>query len=151
MKQLNKELASFGKKIIKICKKNKVTPILYGSLAYSIYTNKKIKVNDLDFYIPEKSFKNIMNSLNKEKITFKYSKEWHTAEINYKNAKVELDSIDFWYTQKAKTYSLEFNGEEIKIISLKDLTKVYKTASENKHNSKREQNRKKYEQLKKLN
>ncbi len=48
------KLKKFTSEILNLCNDLKVNPLLYGCLAYFAYTqNKKVRVNDIDFLIPE--------------------------------------------------------------------------------------------------
>lgn len=144
-------LMKFGKEIVDICKRAGINPIVYGSLAFFYYTKKKdIKVNDIDFLIPEDSFDKIIEILKKKKIKYVYSPEWHTLQIFKGDLKIELDSTDFWQKDLPKNFKrFNFNNLEIRAVALKSLIKIYKKASEvSKDNP--EGNRKKYEMLKKL-
>lgn len=146
-------LKNFGKDIIRICKINKVNPILSGSLAYFIYTNdKNIKVNDLDFYIPEDSFQKIIKILKKKRIKYHYDIKWRTIQIFKNHLKIELDSMNKainggYLPRNYKKRSLIFNfdGFRIKLLGLKDLKGIYKRASE--FSDKPKQNLKKFRSL----
>jgi len=79
------KLLDFADEILKICKKFKIIPMVYGSLAVFIYTkNKNLKINDIDFLIRENDIKKIISNLEKKKFKYKYSKKWHVLQI-FKN------------------------------------------------------------------
>lgn len=130
-------------------RKLKITPILYGSLAYFIYTkDNKIKIHDLDFLIRENTFNKIIPILKKHNIKYNYSKEYHTLQVLKNNLKIEFDSIDFWQRNLSmKSNNIKINNTSLKVINLKSLTNIYKKASKvSKDNPKG--NRKKYLKLK---
>ena len=121
-------LLKFAKEILDICRKVNVNPVVYGSLACFIYSkDKNMAVNDFDFLIPKNSFDKIIHLLNENKIIYHYSVKWHTIQIFNKNLKVELDSIEYWQKNLSNKFEyLNLNGLKIKIISLNDLTKIYR-------------------------
>ncbi len=95
---MKRYLIKFAKEIIEICKSNGITPILYGSYLVLHYTkNKKMNVNDIDFYVPEEFHKKMIKILKEKNIKYKYLKEWHCLQIFKDDLKVELDSIDYLY------------------------------------------------------
>jgi len=144
------KLKQFGKTLLAICKKAKIEPILYGSYMLFYYTNnKKIKINDLDFYIREKEFTKLIKSLNKNKIKYFYSPEFHTLQVFTNKLKIEFDSIDFWYNDRKKFININFDGFDIKALSKGSLKNIYKKASE-KSKDNPEGNRRKYKMLTKL-
>lgn len=148
---INKEhfikLKKFAKKIIILCKDEKLNPVIYGSFMLFYYLkDKKLKVNDIDFYIKEKYFLKLMDILNKNQIKYIHSPEWHTLQIFNGNLKVEFDSINFWYKGPKDFINIKLEGVGVKALSLNALKSIYKKASEkSKDNS--EGNRKKYEAL----
>lgn len=136
------KLKNFCKKIIIICKKEKIDLILYGSLAFFIYTkNDKIEINDIDFLVKEKNFKKIIKLLELKKINYNYDKKWHVLQIFKEGLKIELDSIDFWKINTKKNIGLNFFGQKIKILDLNNLKKVYKKASKKSDDKKKNINK----------
>ncbi len=144
------KLKTFGREVLKICKENRINPIIYGSYMLFYYTkNNNLKVNDLDFYIKEKDFTKLIKVLEDHKIKFSYSKEWHTLQVFKRKLKIEFDSIDFWYRGSKELINLNFEGIKVKALSLESLKRIYKRASErSKDNA--QGNKKKYEMLTKL-
>jgi hypothetical protein len=124
------ELIKFGKKIIEICKKEKINPIIYGSYMLFHFTqDPSLKVKDLDFYINEEDFPKLIESLNKNKIKHKYSKKYHTLQVFKENLKIEFDSIDFWNNRPINPISLNLGNKKIKALDIKSLKYIYKKAS----------------------
>lgn len=127
-----KKLVNFAKKIILICSENKIKPIIYGSFAHFYYTQDRgMNVNDIDIYIPEKSFGRLIEALNIRNIKYKYSREWHTLAIKQNKSRVEIDSLDFWYRElnkrslPRKFNKINFFGVKVRIITLRNLEKLY--------------------------
>ena len=145
-----KKLVKTGKEVIVLCRKVGVEPVLYGSFLYVAYTkDASLQINDLDFYVPEKSFKKIILELVRKKIEHIYTPKWHTLSIVLNKVKVELDSMDYWYKGKVDTAPFNFNGIRINALTKEALTAIYKRASE--VSDQPEKNRKKYEALMKTN
>lgn len=126
------KLVNFASKIIKLCKKAKITPILYGSAAHFIHTqDTSVKINDIDLWIREKEYPQLIKELKNNKINYEYVPKWHTLIIKIGKLRVEIDSIDFWYRDlKNKPLprnfdNFSFNGRKIKIIDLKGLENLY--------------------------
>ena len=130
-----KKLIPFAKKIISICQDARVNPVIYGSFAQLYHTkDENIKINDIDLWIPEKKYKVLIKGLNANKIKHKYFPEGHTLIIKKGKLKVEVDSIDYYYQDLNKkpfprTFDkIDFYGEKIRIINLKNLEKFYEVA-----------------------
>lgn len=138
-KELFKKLIPFSQKIIKICRENKVDPIIYGSFAHFYHTqDEELKVNDIDLYVSENSFKKIIHTLNNKKIKYKYVPEWHTLIIKEGKLRVEIDSFDFFYKNLSKSASkINFYGIKTKIIPLKNLEELYLIAYNRTNDNKR--------------
>lgn len=145
------QLISFTKEILDICKKLDIRPVAYGSLAIFAYTkNKKISVNDIDFLIPQNNFKKIIPELIKKKIKYRYSTKWYVLQIFKGNLKIEMDSVEFWQKDLSNKFNdFNFNGLNIRVISLNNLINIYKKLSEISK-KKSEEKRKKYLMLKKI-
>lgn len=128
-KEHYKKLILFAKKIIKLCKTNKINLTVYGSFAHFNYTkDKNLNVNDIDFYVKEKDFSKLIKLLEKNKIKHKYSSNWRTLQIFNSDLRIEIDSLEFWYKGKKDFSNFYFNGSKIKVISLKSLERLYKRA-----------------------
>ena len=57
-----KKLIPFAQEIIKICRENKIDPIIYGSFSHFVHTkDKTMNVNDIDLIIPKKDLPKIAN------------------------------------------------------------------------------------------
>ena len=145
------KLMSFTKKIARICIELRIYPIIYGSLAYLIYTvDNKVKINDIDFLISESSFPKLIKALKKKKIKHTYHEKWHTLIIKKGKLRIEFDSINFWQRSLPKSFNnLDFNGLKVRVVSLNTLKKIYRKASkisqDNPH-----RNLLKFNELKKL-
>jgi hypothetical protein len=142
-------LLKFGRKVQKICKHAGVNLIAYGSLVLLAYTKiNNIIVNDIDFLVPESSFKKIINTFEKNKINYKYKPKWHTIIALKGKLKLEIDSIDFWHKNlRLRFRYLDFNGFKVKAVNLDSLTKIYKRASKVSHDNP-ERNLRKWRMLK---
>ena len=125
------KLIDFSKELLKICDKIKVKPIIYGSYMLLDYTkNKKLKINDIDFYIREKDLSKVIKVLKEKGINHDYSGKWHTLQVKKGNLKIEFDSLDFWYNGPKKLAKVNLNGKIVRALSLEGLKHIYKKASE---------------------
>ena len=125
------KLMTFCNEVKELLKEDKIDPILYGSLALFVYTKKNIKVNDLDFLVPESAFKKIIPLLKRKRIRYEYPKKWHTLIIRKGNLKIELDSVNYWQpTLKMSITTLVYGDFKTKIVSKETLKGIYKRASE---------------------
>lgn len=127
-----KKLIPFAQKIIKVCKENKIEPIIYGSFAHFYHTrDDRMKVNDIDLLIPKKDLQKLANSLKKHKFKFKYLPKWNIIIIKNNLLRVEVDAIGFWYNDLENSpifknpEKINFYGINSKLISLKNLEKLY--------------------------
>ena len=132
------KLIRFLKKLLSELHKHDIEPVLYGSLACFFHSkDKDLKVNDIDFYVSEKSLPKIGRILKKLRISHKYSKKWHVLEAYSNNLKIDFDSMDFWSKNIPKNYVyFEFSGLKVKSLDLKTLTKIYKKAYDEAHSKK---------------
>lgn len=120
-------LLKFGEEIIQICKDVGVNPIVYGSLAYFAYTkDSKIKINDIDFLVPENSYKKIMKILDSKKIKYNWDPKWPILQVFKGKLLIELDPIDDWPKKVVKSsQEFEFNGLKLNVVSLDLIKKSY--------------------------
>ncbi len=138
------ELIAFAKEIIELCKSAGAKPILHGSLALKYYAkNSNISVHDVDLFISENSFTNVIKLLDEKKYTYKYSKKWHVIEVRKDNLKVDLDSYEYWCKGRDKPKKIELKDVKLHMLTLRDLTEQYRIAAE--VSDKIEENRRKYE------
>ena len=145
------KLLSFGKEIISICDENGITPILYGSYLYCYYTqDKKVVPHDIDFYVPKGFNEKMIKILKKRKIKYKYLKEWYCLMINKGDLKVDLDEIDFLYKGPKDFKIFNFDGMNIKCLSLKGLISIYKRSMRLSNEPEKSRYKIKYEALKKI-
>jgi len=145
------KLVDFCKEIIDICDKQKVEPIVYGSLSVFVYTkNSKMNVNDIDMLVREKDFAKIIKVLKERKIKYNHDEKWHVLQILKDDLKIEFDSIDFWQKDLPQDFQeLGFYGRKLKILSLNTLKNIYKKASEVSQDNPLG-NKKKFEALNKI-
>lgn len=134
-KEIFQELIPFAKEIIILCKKNKITPVIYGSFAHFYYTkDQKMKVNDIDLIISKKEFPKMIKELEKNNINFRYYPKWGTLVIKKGKLKVELDEVGLGYkTMNEKSLlksvkKIDFYGSKIRMITLKQLEEIYPIA-----------------------
>lgn len=144
------KVKKFSNEMLSICKKLGVTPIAWGGLAYFGYTkDKSMIMHDIDFLIPDKYLKEIIEASKERKLRYHWNAEWHELRIYKKGIRVEFDPIE-QYKDKDKNYKeMNFNGLKVKAVSLNSLIKAYKHASEVSHD-KPEQHRRRYEELLKM-
>lgn len=141
------KLKDFAKEILKICRDNEIKPIVYGSFLIFYYTkNENLKVNDIDFYIHERDFNNLIATLEENKIDYNYYNEWHTLKAKKGDLEIEFDSIEFWNKSNKKLQKIDFEGEFVEALDLDSLIQIYKQASETSEDNP-EGNHKKYEML----
>jgi hypothetical protein len=133
-------LKSFCKEILTLCKNLGVTPIAYGSLIYFGYTrDRTFPVHDVDFLIPEGAYKKLIPVLRKNKLRYRYYREWHQLHILKSGMKIDLDSQEFWQPQLSKRFTFfDFDGLVVKAVSLESLQKIYKRASKESKEKPRE-------------
>lgn len=137
-----KKLIPFAKKIILICKDNKINPIIYGSYAHFYYTKDRgMDVNDIDMIIPKKDFPKIKKLLRKG-IKANIISDGGTIIIKSEKLKVELDEVGEYKTLNEKALSknifnkIDFYGIEVRIITLKQIEEIYPVAYNNSINDK---------------
>jgi len=142
-------LKRFAKQILNICEKLSITPVVWGGLAYFGYTkDKHYIIHDIDFLVPDKSIKKVMKFLEEKKIRHKYISDWHSLVISKGNLRVDLDPIEWYYKGPKRFKEFDFDGLTVKVVSLGQLIRMYKRASEVSQD-KPEQHREKLEELRK--
>lgn len=149
-----KKLVPFAQEIIKICRENKIDPIIYGSFSHFVHTkDKTMNVNDIDLIIPKKDLPKIANILKRKKFKSKYYPQYNTIIIEKGKLKVEIDDIG----GGRKTISddklsknifdkVDFYGVPVRIIRLNQLEEMYSYA----YNNSREDKAKILEKIKRL-
>ena len=137
-KEYFKKLILFAKRIIIICKENKIQPVIYGSFSHFYHTkDKNMKVNDIDIIIPKKKFSKAVELLKKNKIKFKHyiaysDNDMGTIIIKKGKLKVELDEVGTGYknlSEKSLSKNIfkkiDFYGIKVKMITLRQLENIY--------------------------
>ena len=150
-----KKLIPFAQRIIKICRENKIEPIIYGSFSHFFHTkDKTMNVNDIDLIIQKKYLPKIATILKRKNIKSKYYPEHNIIIIQKGNLKIEIDEAGTGY----KTISDENLNKDIfdkidfygiplvKIITLKQLEEIYFVA----YNRSKEDKAKLLEKIKRL-
>lgn len=133
-------LIPFVQKIISICKKNRIDPIIYGSFSHFVHTeDKSMIVNDIDMIIPKKAFPKIARILSKEKFKVKYYPSFSdngmsTIIVKKGDLKVEVDQALGYRTVSEKTLNknifdiVDFYRMKVRMITLKQLEEIYVAA-----------------------
>ena len=131
-----KKLIPFTQKIIKLCQENKIQPVIYGSFAHFFYTkDKNMKVNDIDMLFTRKDLKKLNKILKEKKIKFiRCSPKDCSMIVKKGKLKVELDEAGTNHIINEKSLSknifntIDFYGIKVKMITLKQLEKMYPIA-----------------------
>lgn len=124
------KLNGFCKEVLGILKELKVTPVLWGSLAYFAYTKDiEMAVNDIDFLVPKESIKIVIESLKASGANYNYIMDWDSLQILKGDLKIELDPIEDCNKGKVKTIDIDFDGLVLKVMELELLKNTYRNAS----------------------
>jgi hypothetical protein len=135
-----KKLIPFAKKILFLCKSNKISATIYGSFAHFYNTkDENMKVNDIDLIIPKKDFPQAVELLKKKKINFRYIAEYpgngmSTIIIKKGKLKVEIDETGGDYktlrdeSLLKNTQKIDFYGIPVNMVTLKQLENIYVVA-----------------------
>jgi hypothetical protein len=139
-KEYFKKLVPFAQRIIGICNRIGIKPVIYGSFAQFYYTNdKNMKVNDIDIIIPKKDFEKISKLLKQEGFNANYIKAYSdngmsTIIVTKGNLKVEIDQVLGYKTLNEESLSkdifekIDFYGTPTRMITLPQLEDIYITA-----------------------
>ncbi len=127
-----KELIPFAKRILKMCNKNKIPSVIYGSFVHFYHTkDKAMRVNDIDILIQEKNISKIAGELKKHNIKFGFYP--YGIIVKNKKLKVEIDKLDKKHSSKNSSFfknikKIDFYGVKTNALSLKQIEDIYKTA-----------------------
>jgi len=126
------KLIEFAKTITKLLESKGIKLIVYGSLAFFIYTrDKNSYVNDIDFLTPKNSSKKIVEILRENNIDYKYFPKYRMIQVFHNGLKIELDEIlSFHQTLPIKINSIVINGLKLKLVSFDNLVRIYLRASQ---------------------
>lgn len=151
-----KKLIPFAQKIIKVCRENKIDPIIYGSFSHFVHTgDKNLNVNDIDLIIPKKDLPKIAKVLLRKKIKSKDYPEYNTIIIEKGKLKIEIEIDEIGAGRKTISDDklsknifdrVDFYGTPIRIIRLNQLEEIYSYA----YNNSREDKTKILEKIKRL-
>lgn len=132
-KDFFQNILSFAEQILAICKELRVTPIVYGSLAYFFHTeDETLPVNDIDFLVPESSFAALMDGISKIK-GVKYQKmPYHSIEVFKDGIELDFDSMEHFLGKRPKDSTcIEINAIELQILNRDSLASIYQEALDN--------------------
>jgi len=123
-------LKQFAQQVLDACKELKITPIVWGGLAYFAYTKDRLTViHDIDFLVPDNAIKKIMKRLKEKGIKCNCLADWHSLVVSKKDLRIEFDPIKWYHKGPKKFREFDFNGLRVKVIGLDSLIKMYKRAS----------------------
>jgi len=116
--------------------------LVYGSLAYAIYTNDPVNIADIDITISRKNFAKVQVNLqnNKNYKLFPFEKTIHVNFTNILGADgkpfdISLDSFEDYFADKGIKLQnfTEYSYADIKmkIMTKQDLLSTYKLTTEN--------------------
>jgi hypothetical protein len=142
-------LVAFLKETLDTCHALNITPVLNGSLAVFAYTgDEALAVNDVDLACPEAEFPRVIQVLEEKGIHYKLC-AWHVLQILRDDLKIELDSIEYWYTGlPMDCETLEIDGCKLQMLNRSSLKEFYKRGLEDRANKTEENEKRKYEALK---
>jgi len=141
-----RRLLVFAKDILRLCKKNSLEPIAYGSLAVFFYTQSmKLSVHDIDFLVQESDLSKLLSIMRANNIRYKYLTKYHVLQVFRGASRLEFDSTQFWHSQPPKNTMLFIShGVILRTADVGYLRKIYRTQARTGHHS---QAAKKYELL----
>ena len=153
-----KKLLRFAKQILGICKSLKLTPIVYGGLAYLYYTkDESFPVRDLDFLVSESTFTDLIKLLDKQKNLTHKKMPYHSIEVFSDDLEIDLDSMEHFLGSRSKDiHKVQIERIELSILNIEALIDIYEKALEEmpqirKLDEKRKNYTKKLENLKQSN
>lgn len=147
-------LKKFVLEILPLLDQLKIKPILWGSFAYICYSKDfEMSVNDIDFLISKENYESLLKKLNEENIKYNYVEGWDCIQIIKEDIMIEFDPLEEYPIDKFE--EIDLGDFKLKAISLEDLKRRYKLASEDKKvaaysTEKVRSYRKKYEKLQAL-
>lgn len=147
-----KRLLKFAKKVLEICERHSVSPIVYGGLAYFAHTrDQSLPVQDLDLLVPEEAFSDLVLELkNIDGVTF-VQQPWHSIEVSKGDLKIDFDSAEhFLHPRSHGVVIVDVQGAVFSILNKDALASIYQEALDNMPNDK-ELDEKRAKYLKKLN
>jgi len=133
-KQFFKKLVPFTQRILKLCGKNKITPIIHGSFAHFYHTkDEKMRVNDIDIMVCRKDFYKMIKLLEDNKIKFKHYPKWEIIIIKKGRLQVEVDMPGGYKLLNQRNLSrvtrkIDFYGIKVKMVTLRQLENIYQVA-----------------------
>lgn len=108
-----------------------INPILWGSFAYLGYSKDfEMNVNDIDFLIHKNTYDSLLSVLKENNIKYNYVDNWDCIQIFKDDLIIEFDSIERYPSNNFQ--EIDFGDFKLNAISLKDLKRRYKLASEDK-------------------
>ena len=122
--QLTKALKAYA--IIKLLIKK---PIIYGSIAATFYTNKKLPMNDIDILVRKRDLELLAAKLPRAK----YNAIFDTVHVKIAGIKVELDARERWAPKNLSTTSKLVNNKIVTITTKKSLIWFYKKGTKASH------------------
>jgi len=128
-----KSLESFANEANKLCRKNGISPIVYGSLAYIFYTrDETIAINDVDFLVSENDFEKITRLLTAIPGTTYETTDYHSIKFFNNACKIAFDDISH-YLGDRKWQSLEaiINEKHFELVDRETLKFVYEQGANN--------------------
>ena len=130
--QETKALLSLAIDLQAICLRLGAKPIVYGSLAYSIYTNDmSSRINDVDFLISETYFDRLTKAVEKEVLEARCElTTYHSLKVLKNSLKVSFDSIEHYLANASDEFvTVSMKGAELRILNRISLLKCYQQSA----------------------
>lgn len=127
------QLLSFGDEVNRLCLINNIRPIVYGSLAYVVYTHdKSISINDIDFLVNETEFEQISELVKTIPETSCETTNYHSIKFFKNGCKIAFDSIAHYLNDtNFQSIRVAINEKEFELLDKETLKIVYERGVNN--------------------
>ena len=120
-------LIRFLTRVLKICARLGIDPVVNGSLAVFAYThNHDLDVNDVDLAISEADFERLRAALEADGISCRL-REWHVLQVESGDLKIDFDSIEYWQQDlPLERDTLKLDTVTVSLVSLPAAKTLYR-------------------------
>lgn len=143
------KLILFAKELFEICRKLNVKPVIYGSVAYAVYTkDESININDVDALVPKLYFSKIISKIKDKRDIYYEETNYNSLKIFKDKLKITSDSIEEYYKNLSQNFvKVKVNNIPFIIVSLESLREIYRKVKDRTILSKRKGYSEKFEKL----
>jgi hypothetical protein len=119
-------LCRFAQDVMEACSGLKLSPVIYGSVAYLFHTHdSSVIIGDIDFLIPESTFAGISKAASQLEGVRVEATTYHSLKILSGDLKISFDAAEHYAPATYSSETLYLHGLTAAVLDKKSLVLCY--------------------------